>query len=193
MILLANVILENFMCRINALLGLVLAGFMGAAAASGPGYLGDLVGQDVSINNTVTGLGTPFNDIYSFDIGSHTSEAIATSVKVKLQFGSSSTPIYDISNFAITLLDTDGMQYAFDNSFDASGALELSAVLAPSAPGAPGFYQFVVSGTTAGSAGGIYAGALSAAPVPEPKDWMLMLAGIGLVGMMVERAKRRHF
>lgn len=94
------------MCRINALLGLVLAGFMGTAAASGPGD------QDVSINNTVTGLGIPFNDIYSFDIGSHTSEAI-------------------------------------------------------------------------------YAGALSA--VPEPKDWMLMLAGIGLVGMMVERTKRRHF
>jgi hypothetical protein len=30
-----------------------------------------------------------------------------------------------------------------------------------------------------------------AAAVPEPRDWMLMLAGIGLVGVMVERAKRR--
>ncbi len=30
-----------------------------------------------------------------------------------------------------------------------------------------------------------------AAVVPEPKDWILMLAGIGLVGVMVERAKRR--
>lgn len=29
------------------------------------------------------------------------------------------------------------------------------------------------------------------APVPEPKDWLLMLAGIGLVGLMVERSKRR--
>lgn len=28
-------------------------------------------------------------------------------------------------------------------------------------------------------------------PVPEPKDWMLMLAGLGLVGLMVERSKRR--
>jgi hypothetical protein len=27
--------------------------------------------------------------------------------------------------------------------------------------------------------------------VPEPRDWMLMLAGLGLVGVMVERAKRR--
>lgn len=28
-------------------------------------------------------------------------------------------------------------------------------------------------------------------PVPEPRDWMLMLAGLGLVGMMVMRNKRR--
>jgi hypothetical protein len=188
---LANIILENYMYRMKALLGLMLAGFMGAAAAAaGPGYLGDLVGQNVSINNTISGLGTPITDVYSFDIGSTTSETIATAVKVNLQYGSSSTPIYDIINFAITLLDTDGMQYAFDNSFDGNGALELSAVLAPSMLGAPGFYQVVVTGTTARSAGGIYAGALSATPVPEPKDWMLMLAGIGLVGMMVGRVKR---
>ncbi|OYW63769.1 MAG: hypothetical protein B7Z32_11890 [Hydrogenophilales bacterium 12-64-13] len=29
------------------------------------------------------------------------------------------------------------------------------------------------------------------APVPEPKDWLLMLAGLGIVGLMVERNKRR--
>jgi hypothetical protein len=29
------------------------------------------------------------------------------------------------------------------------------------------------------------------APVPEPRDWLLMLAGLGLVGVMVERSKRR--
>lgn len=178
------------MSRINALLGLLLAGFMGSAVAGGPGYLGDLVGQNVSINNTIAGLGTPFSDVYSFDIGSTTSEAIASSVKVKLQYGSGSVPVYDISNFAIALQDTDGLQYAFDNVFDGLGTLELSAILAPSALGAPGFYQFVVTGTTSGSAGGIYAGALSAAPIPEPKDWMLLLAGIGLVGLMVDRAKR---
>jgi hypothetical protein len=36
------------------------------------------------------------------------------------------------------------------------------------------------------------AGNVIYASVPEPKDWMLLLAGIGLVGMMVERAKRRR-
>ncbi|MFN7088050.1 MAG: PEP-CTERM sorting domain-containing protein [Burkholderiales bacterium] len=32
---------------------------------------------------------------------------------------------------------------------------------------------------------------LAITPVPEPRDWMLMLAGIGLVGLMVGRNKRR--
>lgn len=36
--------------------------------------------------------------------------------------------------------------------------------------------------------------AISVAPVPEPKDWLLlMLAGIGLVGLMVGRNRRRPF
>lgn len=33
---------------------------------------------------------------------------------------------------------------------------------------------------------------VSVTRVPEPKDWLLMLAGVGLVGVMVERAKRRQ-
>jgi len=92
MVLPANIILEYFMYRMNVLLGLILAGFMGTATAVGPGYLGDLDGQNVSINNTISGLGTPITDVYSVDIGSTTSETIATAVKVKLQYGSSSTP-----------------------------------------------------------------------------------------------------
>lgn len=34
-------------------------------------------------------------------------------------------------------------------------------------------------------------GSVIYAPVPEPRDWMLMLAGLGLVGVMVERSRRR--
>jgi len=181
------------MKRTQFVLALALAGSMGTAAAAtvGPGYLGNLVGQDFSIGNTISGLNTTIEDIYSFDLGSLTSEAIATGVKVTLKYGSSNTPVFDISNFAITLKDINGTIYGTDNTFDSSGALNLSATLSPSMVAAPGFYQFVVTGTTAGTSGGIYAGALSAAPVPEPKAWLMLLAGLGLVGMMVERTKRR--
>ena len=127
------------MKRMQFVLALALAGSMGSAAAAavGPGYLGDLVGQDVSIANTISGLNTPIADIYSFDIGTFTSEAIATSVKVTLQFGSSTTPVYDISNFAITLKDVNGTIYGTDNTFDSNGALNLSATLLPSTVGRP--------------------------------------------------------
>ena len=60
------------MKRMQFVLALALAGSMGSAAAMGPGYLGDLVGQNVSITNTISGLGTPIADIYSFDIGTLT-------------------------------------------------------------------------------------------------------------------------
>ena len=173
---------------VQSLLALALLGSVGSAAAVGPGYLGDLVGQSPDITNTISGMGISFSDTYSFDIGAFSAETIATSVKVTLQFGASSTPIYDISNFAITLKDVNNVQYAFDNSFS-NGALELSATLAPSVVGLPGFYEFVVSGTTAGTAGGIYAGALSAQPVPEAESYAMMLAGLGLVGFMVSRRR----
>lgn len=184
------------MTRINALLGVLLAGYMGAAAAAtttyiGPGYLGDLVGQTAVINNTINGNGTSFTDVYDFDIGSITSEAIASSIKIKLQYGSASQPIFDISNFAIALKDVNSFTYATDSTFDAFGQLELSAILDPSALGAPGFYQFVVTGVTAGTSGGTYLGTLSAAPIPEAKTYAMMLAGLGLVGFVVLR--RRTF
>lgn len=183
------------MKRLQVLLALALAGSMGSAAADAlitPGYLGDLVDQSFSIGNSISGQGTSILDIYSFDIGSFTSKAIATSVKVKLQFDAGGPPIYDIDNFAITLKDADGTVYGTDSTFDSGGTLSLSATLLPSTVASPGFYQFVVSGTTTGTSGGLYAGSLAAAPVPEPKAWITLLAGLGLVGMMVERTKRRH-
>ena len=173
---------------VQSLLALALLGAVGSAAAVGPGYLGDLVGQNPAITNTINGLGIGFTDIYSFDIGSISAETIATAVKVTLQFNANSTPIYDISNFAIALKDVNNVQYAFDNTFN-NGALELSATLAPSVVGLPGFYEFVVTGTTAGTAGGIYAGALSAQPLPEADTYGMMLAGLGLVGFMISRRR----
>jgi hypothetical protein len=194
MYLLAYSVLEIFMKFVQTMLALALTGTMGSAAAAtitylGPQYLGDLVGQTAVINNTINGYGTPIADVYDFDIGSIASEAIASSVKIKLQYGSASQPIFDISNFAIALKDVNGFTYAIDDTFDALGQLELSAILNPTALGAPGFYQFVVTGTTAGTSGGTYLGTLSAAPVPEADSYVMLLAGLGLIGFMVIRRR----
>lgn len=179
----------------HILLALALACSTSHTVAATPSYLGDLLAyQDLVVVNTVYGaIGTPINDVYSFDIGTPGAETIATAVKVSLQFEDAAAPIFDIGNFAITLRDINGFQYAFDNAFNANGELEFQTTIAPSVVGLPGFYEFVVTGTTAGTSGGTYLGALSAQPIPEPKQWMLMLAGAGLIGLMVERVKRRQF
>lgn len=179
----------------HRLMALALACSTGHAVAATPSYLGDLLAyQDLVVVNTIYGaIGTPINDVYSFDIGAPGAEAVATTVKVSLQFGDAAAPIFDIGDFAITLRDTSGFQYAFDDTFNANGELEFETTLAPSAVGLPGFYEFVVTGVTAGSSGGTYLGALSAQPVPEPKQWMMMLAGVGFIGLMVGRLKHRKF
>lgn len=178
---------------IQSMLAFALASAMGSAlavtVAPGPfNQIGNLVGQTVSVGNTVAGSGVTFADLYLFNINSSSAEMIATAVEVVLTFGPvGSTPVYDISNFAIALQASNGVQLAFDNTFNTQGALELSAVLASATN-----YKFVVTGTTVGSSGGLYAGALSAQAVPEGKTYTMLLAGLGIVSLMVSRRSRGH-
>jgi hypothetical protein len=51
-------------------------------------------------------------------------------------------------------------------------------------------YYLGVSGS-AGPAGGLYGVGVLAAPVPEPGEWAMMLAGLGLVGMIARRRSKR--
>ncbi|SDA25408.1 PEP-CTERM protein-sorting domain-containing protein [Nitrosospira sp. Nsp18] len=48
-----------------------------------------------------------------------------------------------------------------------------------------------ITGVTNGSQGGIYAGAIAAAVVPEPETYAMLLAGLGLMGAVVRRRSRK--
>jgi len=55
-------------------------------------------------------------------------------------------------------------------------------------------YTLVVSGLTSGPSGGapqggLYAFTMNAAPVPEPSEYAMLLAGLGVVGMIARRRK----
>lgn len=54
---------------------------------------------------------------------------------------------------------------------------------------APGNYLLEVRGNITGVSGGVYAGALNLAPVPEPGAIGLMLAGMGVLGFIARRRK----
>jgi hypothetical protein len=48
-----------------------------------------------------------------------------------------------------------------------------------------------VSGFTNGDTGGIYSGAISVSPVPEPEVWAMMLIGVGLVGFRLRHRSKQ--
>jgi hypothetical protein len=46
-----------------------------------------------------------------------------------------------------------------------------------------------VTGFATGTAGGTYAFLASAAPIPEPETYAMMLAGLGVIGSIVRRRR----
>ncbi len=54
-------------------------------------------------------------------------------------------------------------------------------------------YKFVVSGNVMDTSGGNHGGILQAVSVPEPKGWMSLVSGLGLVGLKLGRFKRRMY
>lgn len=173
------------MSSTQALLGLLLAGFMGGAAAVGPSYLGNLSGQTVSIGNTFSS-NSVINDVYTFDIMPE-SAAIGAAVTINLDIPLFAGTEFALANFGVAFKDSLNNMIVSDvqtsvNDLTVSVFANLSSAMG---------YQFVVTGNVTGTLGGGYGGVLAAAPVPEPRDWMMMLAGIGLIGMMVSRSRRR--
>lgn len=165
-------------CVKKPLLGLILAGFTGAAAAVpvvvGPGYIGTLT-VPVLIGNSFSDKGL-FSDVYLFTLGS-TSSTVGTAFSFKFNIPLVPGPEYKINKFELALLDESGT-FEYD-----TGKKTVEAILGP------GDYQFVVSGKVTGNWGGAYGGVLAATPIPEAKNYTMLLAGLGLVGFAIARRR----
>lgn len=173
------------MSSTQALLGLLLASFMGSAAAVGPSYLGNLSGQTVSVGNTFSS-NSVINDVYTFDILPE-SAAVGTAVTINLDIPLFAGTEFSLANFGVAFWDSLDNVIVSDVQTSVN---DLTVSIFANLLSATG-YQFVVTGNVTGTLGGGYGGILAAAPVPEPNDWMMMLAGLGLIGMMVSRSRRR--
>jgi hypothetical protein len=127
-------------------------------------------------SNVANVAGPSFTDTYSFLAPSGGSLASASGVTLDL--GS----LLNINSLSISLFDSS-------NTLVQSGTVGESSTLVdvPLLSGAA--YHFEVTGQVTGSAGGIYTFVATAAAVPEPETWALMLGGLAAIGFLVMRRK----
>ena len=169
---------------VQSLLALALAGAMGSASAVGPSYLGNLTGTSVSVGNTF-GPSSVINDVYTFDI-MPLSAVAGTAVTISLDIPQTPGMDFEITGFGIEF--RDGLNNLIASDIQAN-ALDYTVAISANLPAATG-YKFVVFGTTTGTLGGSYGGALAAVAVPEAENYAMMLAGLGLIGFSL-MARRR--
>ncbi|MBI3156779.1 MAG: PEP-CTERM sorting domain-containing protein [Burkholderiales bacterium] len=172
----------SFHSRIKALaLAAVLAaGSSGAFALDND--LGPIDSSSASFSNTVGG---GFTDTWTFSL-SGLSYVAASLTNVESSLGS-------ISTRGIAGLSASTGAFALTGSpiTTTSGPITVTTqVLAGAAVLAAGNYTLTVSGTGITGASASYGGNIVATPVPEPGTYAMLVAGLGIVGLLVMRRRR---
>lgn len=141
---------------------------------------------DANIYSVTHAVGS-FTDVFTFTLTA-ASDTISSAVALLLP-GLTGGPSYAIDNGTLTLFSDPGND----------GAAGVNVALANTTYGsstgilaynnaAAGSYFWAVSGDAVGSQGGVYLyAANTAAAVPEPETYAMMLAGLGLIGFIGRR------
>ena len=137
----------------------------------------------------------PFLDIFTFVLPTSISSGY-TVVNFPLEIPQGT---FNLLFGGMALVDpgADGMPGGGDDTTLASdvtpgGSATLSVSFGPTA--APRSLYLAVEGVAdnaPGSLGGLYSGAISVTPVPEPEVWAMMLVGVGLVGFRLRNRSKR--
>lgn len=156
------------------LAALVMGVGIAAPAQAAIYNVGDLSGPDFYFNTASFASGAAIDDTYLFTVS-------AVNSFISILQSITLSPYLSVSNFMLTM-SGPGLLASFSPvltspDFISTGNLMLSG----------GAYSAHVTGMSTGSAGGIYQIQMATAPIPEPSEWMMMLAGLILVGFMVKR------
>jgi len=179
----------RYVATVGVLSILVLPGQQASAISVDLGVLTPPSGAPIGAIHF--GSGSVFSDTFSFSV---TADASLKSLLASISFSN----IVGISNFVSSLWQVNGTVPLANGVTTTSGngnwgmtfsSLSFSPLLAS---GAHPSYEVRTGGTVIGW-GGSYGGIVVLAPVaaiPEPEIYVMMLAGLGLMGFMARRRMR---
>lgn len=159
-------------------LSLAAALVCAGAAQAATFNIGSLPIAPAFYSNTATVAAGAFTDIYNFVFPALGATASGSAVSINI------APILVIDNIQVSL-------FTAGNVLISAGTVGSSSVLFDTALIAGNSYYYQVTGTATGAGGGVYSFLASAAPIPEPETYAMLLAGLGVVGFMAARRRQR--
>jgi PEP-CTERM motif len=173
---------SNILPKLLACFAILTGSSLSAQASS---YnLGPLQSGAPTSFNAIAGQPGQFSDIFSFSLGSGSSVGVSViNFPVTGLFNTVLTSASLFSNF-------DGTAFNGDDSLITSYTASSNGISFTSGPVGAGSYYLNVTGIANGSLGGLYNGAISIAPVPEPETYVMLLAGIGVMGFIAVRRNK---
>lgn len=152
------------------------------------------LGVPTTFSGVVQGSGTSINDLFTFDLAAGNTSSGYSVVNIPLSFSGGE---WNTALATLTLSsNADGIVGNADDQMLASAIWSQSPnsndslALAYDQP-ITGHAYITITGVTDGGNGGIYSGAIAAAPIPEPETYAMLLAGLGLMGAVVRRRSNR--
>lgn len=134
---------------------------------------------------------TSFYDDYTFTVADSVSNSVTSSV--------SFANFYGITNLQARLYlgsthetgATPFIQQAWSTSLSTDAFTTVSTVALGAKALAAGTYTLQVRGTVSGLGGGGYAGVLNIAAVPEADTYAMLIAGLGVMGLVARRKSNK--
>ena len=131
-----------------------------------------------------------FYDDYLFTMAPGSVDTVASTISLGNLFGINNLQARLYSGTVTTTGVPTGLLEAWSTAIQITGTgySGTMAVINPITLGA-GSYVLEIRGDVVGTNGGSYAGTLNISPVPEPQEWALLLAGLGLIGFVATRRR----
>lgn len=146
------------------------------------------IGNTYTVGTNGLTSGTSFVDTYVFDIASDYAFSVGTTVSIDI------ANLYRITGLEARFLRADDtlISDAFILTSTMNNSIQVNSLYLDSPLPAGNDYKFVVSGMIDGTVGGSYGGVLQATPIPEADSYLLLLAGLGLLGFAYRYKTSHH-